>query len=430
MIAHERPVIANALWSATAGPIREWPVLSGEVNADVVIVGGGVTGLSAALHLAETGAKVVLLEAQTPGWGASGRNGGQLNPGLKHDPQAVIAAHGAEMGGRMLRLSGDAPRFVGALVQRLGIDCDFVQPGWIQPAHDAGSMQRLEARAAEWAAQGVGLRLLDGAEVCRLIGTDVYTGGLLDPRGANVHPLKFTLGLAAAAEKAGARIYGQSAVSGLTRVGGRHRVRTAAGAVLADQVLLCTNGYTDGLMPGLRRSLVPVRSVQVATAPLPDALLAQILPDRQAVADTRRVMVYYKRDGAGRLLMGGRGDYADGATAALLENLRRLTRAMFPALAEIRFDYSWGGFVAITADHYPHLVDHGQGIHSALGYNGRGLALGTAMGRVLADWSAGKDAAALDFPVTAMAPMPFHGFHKLGVRAAVAVMRARDALGI
>lgn len=430
MIQNESRIISNSLWTATANAAPDTPALSGKVEVDVAIVGCGVTGLSAALHLAERGLSVIAIDAQSPGWGASGRNGGQLNPGLKHDPDEVIRDFGPEVAGRMLRMSGNAPKTVVDLVRRYGINCDAVLPGWVLPAHDAASMATLRNRAEQWAKQGVELKILDKAEVTALIGSDVYVGGMLDPRGGNLHPLNYTLGLAEAAQKAGAQICGQTPALSLTREGAVQVITTPKGEIRAAKVLLCTNGYTDDLAPPLARTVVPVRSVQVATAPLSDNLRRSILPGLQAVADSRRVMVYYKMDGAGRLLMGGRGDYNDATTEKLLANLRRVTQKMFPQLEGVQFEHGWGGFVAMTADHYPHLSPVGPGVMSALGYNGRGLALGSVMGRVLADWASGVPEAELDFPVTAPRPIPFHFLRKPAVRATIAMFRLRDALGI
>lgn len=430
MIPNESAILANSLWSATAHPAPAAPVLQDRTETEVAIVGGGVTGLSAALHLAERGISVVVLEGKTLGWGASGRNGGQLNPGLKHDPDAVTAQFGPQMAARMLRLSGEAPSLAMALVRRHDIACDAVQPGWIQPAHDAASMAVLERRVAQWARHGVAITRLSREEVSAAIGTDVYIGGILDPRGGNLHPLNYTLGLAAAALRAGVRIYSESPVISMTSHADRQNLTTPRGGVVARKVLLCTNAYTDGLLPPLARTLVQVQSVQVASAPLPEALRRQILPGRQAVSDSRRVMVYYKMDGAGRLLIGGRGDYNARTTAKLMQNLQRVARRMFPQLAEVLFDHAWGGYVAMTADHYPHLVPMGAGILSATGYNGRGLALAGAMGRVMADWACGTPAADLDFPVTPPRPIPFHILRKPAVWATVQAFRLRDALGI
>ncbi len=430
MIPHETPVLANSLWTATAAPAPRYPALDGRIETQVVIIGAGVTGLSAALHLAERGVSVVVLEAATPGWGASGRNGGQLNPGLKHDPSAVIARFGADLGGRMLRLSGGAPGLAMELVARHSIACDAVAPGWIQPAHDAASLRALEGRARDWAAQGVELSLLSRAEVAAKIGTEVYIGGLLDPRGANLHPLNYTLGLARAAAAAGAQIFAQTPANAMETTMTGVRIKTPRGLVSAARALICTNAESGPLAPPLARSLVPVRSVQVATAPLPEAVRAAILPGRQAASDSRRVMVYYKMDGAGRFVIGGRGDYSDATTAKLQANLRRVARQMFPQLGDTPFEHAWGGHVAMTADHYPHLAPLGPRVMSATGYNGRGLALGTAMGRVLADWASGVPEAGLDFPVLPLREIPFHALRKPAVRAAVVLFRLRDALGI
>lgn len=430
MIQNESRVISDSLWTATANAIPDTPPLTENVEVEVAIVGCGVTGLSAALHLAERGVSVIAIDAETPGWGASGRNGGQLNPGLKHDPDQVVRDFGPDMAGRMLKMSGNAPATVVDLVRKHGISCDAVLPGWVQPAHDVASMATLRSRAAQWAKHGVELKVLDKAEVTALIGTDVYVGGLLDPRGGNLHPLNYTLGLAQAAEKAGARVCGHTQALSLTREGATSVITTPKGTIRAAKVLLCTNGYTDDLAPPLARTVVPVRSVQVATAPLSDNLRRSILPGLQAASDSRRVMVYYKMDGQGRLLMGGRGDYNDATTEKLLQNLRRVTQKMFPQLEGVQFEHGWGGFVAMTADHYPHLSPNGPGVMSALGYNGRGLALGSVMGRVLADWATGTPEAQLDFPVTAPRPIPFHFLRKPAVRATVALFRVRDALGI
>lgn len=430
MIPNEAPVLADSLWTATAAPTPAFPPLQGEVETEVAVVGGGVTGLSAALHLAERGIATVVLEAQAPGWGASGRNGGQLNPGLKHDPEAVVARFGPEMGERMLAVSGNAPSFAMNLVRRHAIACAAIQPGWIQPAHDAAALRVLETRAAQWARRGVAMRILDRAETAAHIGTDVYLGALLDPRGASVQPLDFTLGLARAAQVAGVVVHGGSPVKSLETRGETHILRVPQGVVRARRVLLCTNGYSDALVPPLARTLVPVRSVQVATEPLPERLRSRILPGGQTASDSRRVMVYYRLDPAGRLVMGGRGDYSDRITARLMENLRRVSREMFPFLATTPFRHAWGGFVAMTADHYPHLSELAPGVLSATGFNGRGLALATALGPVLADWAEGRPAAELAFAVTPARPIPFHALRKPAVRATVQLFRLRDALGI
>ncbi|TQS70409.1 FAD-binding oxidoreductase [Rhodobacteraceae bacterium] len=428
MIENTPPSLSNSLWTACTEDKPAQSRFLADADTDIAIIGGGVTGLSAALHLAEAGQNVRVLEAQSPGWGASGRNGGQLNPGLHNDPEQVVRDFGPEMGARMLALSSGAPAYTMALIARLGLQCDAVMPGWIQPGHTTRVMRTLADRARQWAAHGVDLHMLDAHETAAILGTDIYQGALLHPNGANLHPLNYTRGLAKAAQRAGAVIHTDTPVTDITREGSAHVLHTPQATLRARRVIVCTNGYTGDIAPPLGRTLVPVVSAQVATAPLPAALLEKILPQRHAASDTRRVMVYYKRDGAGRLLMGGRGDYNETTTLKLQENLRQITRQMFPELRDTPFDYAWGGNVAMTIDHYPHLSPLGPDMLGATGYNGRGMALATAMGRVLRDWAMGAPAHTLDFPLTPARPIPFHWARKPAVRAAVKLYQLQDAL--
>jgi len=428
-IAKEPPALAESLWTATAGPAPDCPTLQGEAQAEVAVVGGGFTGLSAALHLAEKGVSVALLEAETPGWGASGRNGGQVNPGLKYDPDELERVLGPEMGARAARFSGAAADLVFGLIEKHAIACDPLRSGWIQPAHDAAGLATLRSRVEQWQRRGAPLELLSKAETARLVGSDAYVGGAIDRRGGNLHPLNYALGLARAAQGAGARLHGHSRVTRLERRSEGFRLHTAQGVLSAGQVLLCTNGYTDGLVEALRRSVIPVCSVQVATRPLSENLRRSILPEGQAASDTRRLLLYFRKDAEGRLIMGGRGAYGQAGIAAQQESLRRVTREVFPQLGEIDWSYRWGGYVCMTADHLPHLQQIEPGITAALGYNGRGVALATAMGRLLAERAAGAEDRDLDFPVTGVTPIPFHGLRRPAVSLLVAWYRLRDRLG-
>lgn len=430
MIVNEDPTIAASLWTATANPAPDCPPLRGAAETEVAIVGGGYTGLSAALHLAEAGVPVTLLEAETPGWGASGRNGGQVNPGLKEDPDTIEERFGPEMGGRMIRLSGTAPDLVFDLIGRYRIDCAAARPGWIVTAPGPAARRAFEARVEQWDRRGAALRVLSAQETAETLGTEAYPFALLDPRGGTVHPLNYALGLAAAARSAGAVLHGHSRVTGLAREGETQVLTTAQGRLRARRVLVCTNGYTDDLAPPLRRTLVPVRSVQVATAPLSDNLRRSILPGGHAVSDGRRLVLYFRVDPKGRFVMGGRGSYGRGATVQRLAALRAVSQALYPQLADADWEHGWGGFVAMTPDHYPHLNRIGPGVMAAVGYNGRGVAMATAMGRVLADWATGTPEAGLDFPVTEARPIPLHFLRRPAVSATVAWYRLCDRLGL
>jgi hypothetical protein len=430
LIAHEIAPIANSLWTATANSDATYPRLDGEGDTDVAIIGGGYTGLSAALHLAEAGVRVTLLEAETPGWGASGRNGGQINPGLKDTPDAIEARFGPEIGGRLVRLSGGAADKVINLIRRHAIACDPVQTGWIQPVHTPAALAAAQDRVAQWARQGAPVKMLSRAEVADLMGTDAYLGGTIDARGGNLHPLNYALGLAEAARRSGAILYSHSRATRLDPDGDGYVIRTATGRLRARRVILGTNGYTDGLAPPLAKTLVPVRSIQVATAPLGDSLRRSILPGGQAASDSRQLLLYFRMDRDGRFIMGGRGAFGATGTLRLLERLRRVAVQIYPQLAAVDWTYAWGGNVAMTVDHYPHLNRLGPGVMAAVGYNGRGVAMATVMGKVLADWATGTPESELDFPDSAPQPVPFHVLRKPAVTATVVWYPLREQVGL
>lgn len=422
------PELSASLWAATAPPAIPAPPLEGERRCDVAIVGGGYTGLSAALRLSEGGADAVVLEAREPGWGASGRNGGQVIPGLKHDPDELAALHGAKKAEQMLRTSEAAADLVFALIDKHAIACDALRTGWIQPAHAADRLPMLRRRFEQWAKRGADVAWLERAEVASLTGTERYHGGWLDRRGGSVQPLGYARGLARAARAAGATIYGGTPVTALTRAGDGWRLSTPRGTVVADQALLCGNGYTDGLWPRLRETVVPVYSVQVATAPLSENVRRSILPGGQTVSDTRRVLSYFRLDAEGRLLMGGGGSAYGASVERLAAGLKRRVGELLPQLADPRFEYVWGGRVALTLDHLPHRHVLGPGLQAGLGYNGRGVAMATMMGRVLADHALARPKPEHDFPATLPQPIPLHALRGLAVTATRIYYRFRDRL--
>jgi glycine/D-amino acid oxidase-like deaminating enzyme len=429
MIANEIESVADSLWTATANPAPDCPPLQGEAQTDVAVVGAGYAGLSAALHLASAGVSVTVLESHSPGWGASGRNGGSVIAGLKDDPDEIEKHFGAECGRRLVALASTAPALVFNLIAKHDIKCDARPTGWIQPSHDSASLETAQRRVAQWSRRGADMRFLSRGEAADLLGTDAYLGGLYDGRGGNIHPLNFALGLARAAQEAGAHLHGQSPVTRLDRRGEGAVLHTPAGRLTAGRVLICTNGYTDGLAPPLGRSVVPVRSVQVATAPLSDNIRRSILPGGHAASDSRRLLLYFRLDRDGRFVMGGRGTYNEAGTRAQQARLRAASEALFPQLSGVQWDYAWGGYVAMTADHYPHLNVLSPGIAAGLGFNGRGVAMATAMGRVLADWALGMPEAELDFPVTALRPIRFHALRKPAVSVLGAWYRFLDSRG-
>jgi glycine/D-amino acid oxidase-like deaminating enzyme len=417
------------LYQETAEPAAPTPRLDGDARADVAVVGGGVTGLSTALHLAEQGAKVVLLEAEEPGWGASGRNGGQVNPGLKLDPDTVERDHGKELGARMNAFAGAAPAFVFDLIGRHGIRCDARRNGTLRAAIRAKSAAQVGASAEQLARRGAPVEVLEGSSLERATGTRRYLLAMLDRRGGDLNPLSFARGLARACLGAGAAVHGGTRALGMKRAGDLWRVDTAAGSVSAPHVVLATNGYTDNLWPDLRCTIVPLFGAIAATARLPDEIARGVMPGRAVLYESGAITVYYRVDGAQRLLMGGRGPMREIAATSAIPHLLAYARTLWPALAETQWTHAWGGRLAMTPDHYPHIHEPAEGVLACLGYNGRGVAMGTAMGAQLARRILNRSAE-FDMPITGMRGIRLHALWPLAVRAAIAHGRLSDFLGI
>lgn len=405
-------------WTVPGKPLPATPSLEGDRRADVAVVGAGYTGLSAALHLAERGADVAVLDAAEPGWGGSGRNGGQVIPGLKDDPDELERKFGPETGRRMWQLSGGAADFVFELIARHKISCHAQQSGWISAAPNAAAIETLRARAAQWQRRGAPVEMLDRRDVAELTGTTCYAGGMLDRRAGALQPLLYARGLARAAREAGASIHGRSPAINIEAQAGTWRVVTPKGTITASTVILATNAYTDDLWPGLRRTVLPVQSYQVATRPLPEDVRRRVLPGGHAVSDLRRILFYFRLDPEGRLLMGGRGPLNDAGDPALFARLEATAVRFFPQIGRPEWEHRWSGRVALTADHLPHLHEPRPGVLIGLGYNGRGVAMATVMGKLLADRALGASPAELGWPVTPIAPIPLHAW-RLPVMALV-----------
>ena len=419
--------LAPSLWAATAPAAAPTPPLDGDVEADVCVIGGGYAGLSTALHLAEKGTSVVVLEAQEPGWGGSGRNGGQVIPGIKYDPGDIRAKFGPEAGEALVRFVGGTADLVFDLIAKHGMDVPFSRKGWIQGAHTPDMIDTVKRRAEDWRKQGVAARVLDKAEMLEALGTGQYLGGWLDPRGGGIQPLAYARGLARAALKAGARIHGQSRVASITKAGSAFEVRTERGAtVRAGKVVMATGGYTGDLVPKLRQTIIAPNSFIVATKPLGDNLAASLMPGGQVSSDTRQLLLYFRKDHTGRFLMGGRGPFREPKSDADWAHLERVVAKMFPQLEGTPFEYRWCGRVALTRDFFPHFHEPEPGFLIDIGCMGRGVGLQSAVGKAMAGWCASGDRRDLPFPVVPIEPLPLHALHKLYVSAIITWYRMTD----
>jgi glycine/D-amino acid oxidase-like deaminating enzyme len=402
--------------------------LQGAVETDVAVVGAGYTGLSAALHLAERGASVVVIDQGEPGWGASGRNGGQVIPGLKYDPDDIESKLGPERGGRLNAFAAKAPDLVFDLIRRYAIACDPVREGWLQPAHSPAGRVKAERRAAQWARRGANVEMLDRAQMAKLLGSEAYCGGLIDRRGGTIQPLAFARGLAAVAVAKGIQVHGGTKAETLVREQGKWRIQASGATLTAETVLLCTNGYTGGLFPGLETEVVPVNSYQAATRPLPEAARQSILPGGQSASDTRRVLLYFRLDRDGRFIIGGRGAAQDEPGPERFARLRRAAREIYPQLAEAEWSNHWSGRIALTRDFLPHLLELAPGLLAGLGYQGRGVAMATSMGALLAARAQGAAEADLPLPIGPRQPFPLHGLRVPAIYLAARWYRLLDGL--
>jgi glycine/D-amino acid oxidase-like deaminating enzyme len=420
--------LSPSLWAATAPPAPDTPPLKESRSADVVVIGAGYAGLSTALHLAERGTEVIVLEAQEPGWGGSGRNGGQVIPGLKYDPDELEERFGPEIGRRLAAFGAGTADTVFDLIERHGMDVPRKRSGWIQAAHTPAGVELVKRRAEQWQRRGVaGARILDSAAANNLIGSDRYLGGWVDPRGGAIQPLAFARGLARAALRAGASIHGHSAVAALARNGGKWIATTESGArVTADRFVVCTNAYGGGLVPRLSTTIIAPNSYQVATEPLSSNLAASILPEGHVSSDTRQLLFYFRLDHQNRLLMGGRGPYREPKSDKDWSHLERIIGKLFPQARDVPIAYRWCGRVAITRDFLPHLHEPEPGLLLDIGCMGRGVGLQTAMGRAMADYVATGRPDALPRPPMPIKPLPLHGLRQAYFAAIVAWYSMQD----
>ena len=375
-------------------------------DVDVVIVGGGYTGLSTALHAAERGLHCQVIEAEHIGFGGSGRNVGHVNPGVWLAPDKVMKLLGAVHGQRFLRIFSDAPQTVFDLIEKHQIQCEATRNGTIHAAHSSSGFRELAGRHEQWKRLGAPVELLGKKDIADRIGTNWYCGGLLDRRAGTINPMGYCRGLARAAQAAGARISTGTRALHLHQEDGEWRVETSKGALRARNVVLGTNAYTDGLWSGLGSVYYVIHYFQVATKPL-GQVGAHILSERQGLWDTCPIMFNFRRDGFGRLLIGSMGRVFGDRNRGLTQRwaLKRINR-IFPELGGVDLEIAWHGKIAMTSDHLPRICQLARGLWTAIGYNGRGITTGTVLGKALADVLTGADAAELPLPVSGITPAP------------------------
>jgi glycine/D-amino acid oxidase-like deaminating enzyme len=378
-------------------------------TADAVVVGGGYTGVAAARKLALQGARTVLIEANTLGWGASTRNGGIAHPGFKWGPAALVKRHGAELARALYAESVEATDLVAGLVRDQGIDAELRFNGYMELAWAASHARDFPGEAAAFAAFGSPARAIPRKRLTEEIGTTAYHGGLAIDAGGVLHPAKWFAALVGLAERAGAELHeGIRATSIRRQADGRFVVETKRGAILARDVLVATNGYTDGVAPALRRRIIPIGSYIIATEPLPEDLARELSPTGRAYFDTRNFLSYWHVTADRRMLFGGRVSFFPTTVDRTARLLYRRMLDVHPQLAGYRIAYSWGGKVGLTMDRMPH-IGRSAGVMYAMGYSGTGLVMSNWLGTRAAEWMGGgapPALAKLRFPIV---PAPFEG---------------------
>jgi glycine/D-amino acid oxidase-like deaminating enzyme len=419
--------LQRTLWWKTATPRPVLPGISSDLSVDVAVIGGGFTGLTAALHLARRGASVVVLEADAIGSGASGVNAGFVVPNFaKADPATVTKRLGPERGRRLLELVGRGGERIFETVRNFQIDCDAAQTGWLQPAHSDAMAEMLKARVERWRDLGRPLRYLDAAETGKLTGVRGYRGALFDPTGGTIHPLSYAHGLARAAIETGALIQEHAPVMSVERAGQDWILRSPDRRISARRVLLCTNASRVGVARHLHRAIVPLSVYQIATAPLPAEIVVRFSPQRHPVSDTRSNLFTYRLDRDNRLISGGMSLLPIGAHQRMGRGIaeRLATELSLGFTPEI--EHVWRGIAAMTTDFLPHLYEFGPGFIGGIGCNGRGVAMTAMLGEALADAALGTPLSELPVPEASPRSIPFHFLAQAAPSFAIAQARWQD----
>lgn len=392
----------DSYYAATANRQMPSQILQGEQQADVCVIGGGYTGLSSALHLAERGYQVVLLEAERIAWGASGRNGGQCTLGQRQSQEFLEEKFGKAEARRLWDLGVEAVDLVRSLIERYGIECNLKR-GNLQVAAKRSDAGWYEAHAEKMQRDyGLDCRYLSGEELNHAAGTNTFRGGLLELASLHLHPLNYALGLAAAAQSLSVRMFEQSRVLGYDRASPT-TVKTAQGQVKARYVVLACNGYLGRLEPRVAGRIMPINNFVLATEPMSAAQQAEFNPLDLCMYDAKFVVNYWKLTGDGRFLFGGGENYTKRFPSDIKAFVRKYLLQLYPAAKDLRIDYGWGGTLAVTMNRLPCFGRLPPDVYYAMGYSGHGVQIATLAGKLIAEALAGS---AERFDVMARIPSP------------------------
>ncbi|WP_281992730.1 NAD(P)/FAD-dependent oxidoreductase [Sulfitobacter geojensis] len=417
-------------WHRTAPPPPACERVESDLTADVVIVGAGLTGLRAAITLAEAGVDVAVLDAEKIGFGSSGRSGGQCNPIWRATPDDLRAKFGAAQAERLINTTLSAADDLFDDIRRYNVECEAEQNGWVQAAHTRNAADGLKRLHAAWAGVGAEITVQSKAETHAAVGSDAYDFSLHHAKGGFVQPMALTRGYAKAAKAAGARLYEEAPAQKIKQTGSKWRIETPQGSVTAEKVILATNAYTDDLWPGLRQTMLPMYSISLATAPLTPEQQATVLPGRKTIADTRLAIYYARYDAGNRLIFGCVGSNDSARTLGGVGRLMNGLHTVFPQLKDIGIECTWAGRIGVTQDMMPRMFEPAPGVLAGVGFSGRGIAMTSVMGRSLARKVLGGHNDDLPFPVSTINPIPFHEISRRMVPLMAPSMSVKDRAGV
>ncbi len=375
----------TSYYAASANPSPERPPLSGANDVDICIVGAGYSGLSAGLHLAEKSHKVAIIEGARVGWGASGRNGGQIVNGLNASLQTIERRYGRGTSTFVAGVVQEGGQIIRERIKKYDIKCDLKEKNIFVGLTDA-HMKELEGRRALWAGYGIKNQvILDKAELREHVNSDIYAGGLIDHSGGHMHPLNLALGEAAAFEKIGGTIYEMSPVISVDTDAPKPVVTTATGSMTCKTLILCGNAYLGGVVPTLTRRVMPVSTQIMATEPLGEDVANALIPGDACVEDIRYILDYYRLSGDKRMLFGGGSVYGGADPRDIEQKLRRNMDKVFPQLKNVKVDHAWSGNFALSFSRVPQLGRIGNNTYFAHGYSGHGVTGSHLFGRILSE---------------------------------------------
>lgn len=398
----------HGLWGRTARDFKGTRLQS-SVAATVAVIGGGYTGLSAALHLLNLGASVCVLEAQDIGYGGSGRNVGLVNAGLWLPPDNIVESLGRETGSQLISLLGEAPNLVFQLIKEHGIDCDALQNGTLHCAVGSRGAKDLQSRWSQWSALGAPVELLSREATCERTGSPAFALSLLDKRAGTIQPLSYACGLATAVQARGGRIHVQSPAVRVERSGERWKVSTPEGQVDADWIILATDAYSRGPWTEIAQEQVFLPYFNFATAPMAPSVEPTVLPGKNGAWDTQSILTSFRKDRDGRLVFGSVGALRGAGIRVHRAFAKRALRTLFPQLQSVEFEHEWYGSIGMTSDNIPRFHQWAPRVVSVSGYNGRGIGPGTTFGRLLAQYIVGAIS-------EERIPLPCSGFRAAGNR--------------